>query len=397
MLNILNAALAFAITMLILSMMCSVIVETIHRLLRQREKGLQIMLGHVFDRVIAPQINIPKGQSRDTFVELMSVNRSPAGGAWIGFGPPRTGDATAEDPSMFIWPWNGRRMASLETMDFMARLGSSEFGKAILDKITGQDEAQRMAMLKDIAQRFEAFCGEASEFFQRRARFFSILTAFVLAFWIYVNPRVLLETYLHDPVLAQRVIEMQTDSVAENGALETAKATLEAARTGLKAANEATPPAPEDVKAAQDALKTAETAFDDESAKVRNLLEQLQTDNSAIGWTKDRSNVFSTRDLGLIPASLWLLLGGLLIGLGGPFWFDLIKSLTAIKSWTTGTKQDEDKTAETSAGADPTRQPVNPVESFLNAATAAGFYTAPAAAVPPDTGGGTAEEIPSVQ
>ena len=130
MLNILNAALAFAITMLILSMMCSVIVETIHRVLGQREKGLQIMLGHVFDRVIEPQLKEKKQGNREEFVELMSVNRSPAGGAWTGFGAPRTGNALSEDPSWIKWPWNGRRIASLGTIDFMARLGSSKFGKS---------------------------------------------------------------------------------------------------------------------------------------------------------------------------------------------------------------------------------------------------------------------------
>ena len=53
----LNAALAFAITMLILSMVTSVFVETIHRFIGLREKGLKLLVGHVYDWVIAPYLD----------------------------------------------------------------------------------------------------------------------------------------------------------------------------------------------------------------------------------------------------------------------------------------------------------------------------------------------------
>ena len=50
----LNAALAFAITFLILSMVASVFVETLHRFLGMRERGLKLLVGQYYDRVLGP-------------------------------------------------------------------------------------------------------------------------------------------------------------------------------------------------------------------------------------------------------------------------------------------------------------------------------------------------------
>jgi hypothetical protein len=51
--EILSAALAFAITMLVLAMVVSAFVELIHRILSMRESGLQYMLQQTFDQVLS--------------------------------------------------------------------------------------------------------------------------------------------------------------------------------------------------------------------------------------------------------------------------------------------------------------------------------------------------------
>jgi hypothetical protein len=98
----LEAALAFAITMLALSLVCSSIVEVIHRTFKLREAGLKYMLEQLFDQVLVGYLKpgletkakaklgdkyIANSQYvqdglktfRDGFVERMRVNRSPVG------------------------------------------------------------------------------------------------------------------------------------------------------------------------------------------------------------------------------------------------------------------------------------------------------------------------------
>ena len=92
--QIIEAALAFAITMLVLSLTCSSLVEIIHRVFAMREAGLKHMLGRIFDQVLDKYVDAPaKAQLlgvdktqltkkltdtlRDSFVRRMSANRAP--------------------------------------------------------------------------------------------------------------------------------------------------------------------------------------------------------------------------------------------------------------------------------------------------------------------------------
>ena len=51
--QLIEAALAFAITMLALSLVVSSFVEIIHRIFSMREAGLKYVLGQMFDQVLA--------------------------------------------------------------------------------------------------------------------------------------------------------------------------------------------------------------------------------------------------------------------------------------------------------------------------------------------------------
>ena len=54
--QLIEAALAFAITMLALSLVVSSFVEIIHRVFSMREAGLKYMLGQMFDQVLAEHV-----------------------------------------------------------------------------------------------------------------------------------------------------------------------------------------------------------------------------------------------------------------------------------------------------------------------------------------------------
>ena len=355
---VLSAALAFAITMLILSMVTNVIVETIHRLIRMRQKGLSLMLGHLFDRVIAPLVPdatldaAAKNNARTAFVEMMTINRSPAGTALVG-----VQSVVDNDAGFALWPWDGRRLDKLPIEAFMSRLGGSDYSDVI--RMLGTNSAAGVeGLLGSIAQKFQEFGDEASTFFQRRARFLAVVVSMFVAWFVYVQPYEIFATFMANPAVAQRVIDMQDQTTTD------AMAKIAAGPT------DTVPPT--DTAAAEGTDQTDPAGVDAAKVKVQAYIDQLTTAGVPIGWTPARlkANGFKLcRVLGInipvpdlsgkpcgtsnatpattatpataatpMPAKpifttiLWLLLGGLLVGLGGPFWFDMVKSLSSIRS-----------------------------------------------------------------
>lgn len=365
----LNAGLAFAVTMLILSMVTSTFVETIHRLLAMRVKGLRLMLGHFFDRVIA--LHYPDADAsqlekmKSEFIDLMSVNRSPPGTAFKG-AIIRTENDQSKDEGLWNWLWRGRRLDHLDVNSFMSRLGASSHGDTVRANGAGASED----VLRDIAQNFESFGDEASEFFQRRARLLSVIVAVFVAWGMFVHPYNLFATYIQRPEITQKVLEMKAGVTAEYVAL---KKTADEKKDALEAQDAGNPAA----------LDEASKAYREAVSKAEDKMASLQEVGVPIGWNEDRlaSAGFQTGSvLGLLPIPmpaewskkslatiLWLILGGLLIGLGGPFWYDILNSLTNIKTLVGG-QSAQPATAVGNAAQDATSQPKTPVEHFMTAA-----------------------------
>src|SRR3954447_26180266 len=231
--EILAAALAFAITMLVLAMVVSAFVELIHRIFSMREAGLKYMLEQMFEQVLKKPIENFKSQvpalgqtSIDeisaSFVERMSSNRAPMGvtpkelpaGRSITPGL-RPNDVRSDSGSywdntknfvikvlQFLHLWNGRDLASMTPSEFMERLGSTDFGTVIKkanDSVAGAAADVADAVLKDVAQKFEAVGKEAGDYFEGRARLLSVGVAVVLAFAIHVDAIELFNTYMKNP------------------------------------------------------------------------------------------------------------------------------------------------------------------------------------------------------
>ena len=120
-----------------------------------------------------------------------------------------------------------------------------------------------------------------------------------------------------------------------------------------------------------------------------------------LGWTDDRRATAGFTEWQLfnffkIPVpdlasgnglrtAMWLILGGLLVGLGGPFWYDVIKSLSAITSLIGGAKgKEETAAAKAPGGAPGTAQPETPVDHFKVAAEGRDAATGGGAGEVPD-------------
>lgn len=496
--QVLTAALAFAIIMLVLSMVVSALVETIHRLLGMRERGLYALLGQFYDQVLKPYASVPatdppaapvqpnteqqarqllgmsepqtvqndeeiqrrqrqaEDAARAAFQDRMSENRTPVALVLPSAGPARTSYPAfnwsphwpagwSEVPRWFggfvtslgRWVsanWRGRGLASLSCVGLMERLGSHPLSDAIVRSAEGAAAAVAAAgtgpdarpssapegatqdakvlpdpvdaTLQDIAQKFEAYANEASVFFERRARTLSIAVAFVVAYALHVNAIDIFKTFLRDPAVAEGVIARK-DELTKT--FDPARADGEK-RIPPVAANRA------ELQAFQQAVKDIDALkkeYADAIARFKTAETQLGGLGVPVGWTEERKRVAAfwpawkwqtcektgeqpryvkagekcgtgeklAMSIGFgIPTDLsvllGLLLGGLLVGLGGPFWYDMVNSLTSIRSIARGQATPAQTTPAPAAGAAPgaggakeTPQPRTPVDAFKAART----------------------------
>jgi hypothetical protein len=444
--QLIEAALAFAITMLALSLVVSSFVEMIHRVCSMREAGLKYMLGQMFDQVLDKYIRpgiaarVPADaadregkiselveSARKGFVERMSANRAPMGAV-----PRSTPTTQAEDTGgessllgrlkslwadprnslVHFWKnsvrlWNGRDLAAMTSAEFMERLGSMDVGQAIASANAAATNAARDAgataadavdvVLKDVAQKFEALGKEASVYFEGRARLLSVVVAMALAFLAHVDAVDLFRTYLRDPNARAKVIEQSQAVTAQH------KAAADAARALTEVDPKATL-TPEEVKKQIESLKND---WKEAIANANATVKQYADLGVPLGWDDERIKrakmsywVWTCKDPnpkdpkkkeGEGFESLWkncgknhwqevgwffklptaprvwfyLFLGGLLVGLGAPFWYNAVVGLTNIRNTARGATSGDAQTrvAFVAAGAG-TTQPVTPVDAF---------------------------------
>jgi len=436
-----EAALAFAITMLALSLVVSSFVELVHRIFSMREAGLKYMLGQMFDQVLAKyvvpgletmarqaspgianavlndQVQQMLASERASFVDRMSANRVPMG-VTPKATPADPPARTASNAKRAFSLWSGRDLATLTPTQFMERLGSIDVGVEINRANAAANAAAAAAgaavgaatdaVLKDVAQKFDAFGNEAGQYFEGRARLLSVAVAIALAFAAHVDAVDLFRTYLRDPNARAKVIE-QSQAVTEQ--YKSAQQAAEAVKKLVPDANAA----PADVKAEVEKLqKDWQAAIGDANATVKQYADL----GVPLGWNDDRlraaravallwtckelrdgdtarfgtlqqdckpddkgykgiegqqyENVYldGLRDPGTL---FFLLLGGFLIGLGSPFWYDVVTGLTSLrnaaggKGGTAAPAQPPAVVAAVPAAANPEAgkaQPVTPVGVF---------------------------------
>src|SRR5256885_12363314 len=151
--QLIEAALAFAITMLALSLVVSSFVEIIHRIFSMREAGLKYVLGQMFDQVLAKYVapGITRAVEADAtiaaaarndrirelltgartaFVERMSANRAPMG-VTPKATPTDPAAQVAVNPRRAFGLWSGRDLAAMTPAEVMERLRSIDVGQAI--------------------------------------------------------------------------------------------------------------------------------------------------------------------------------------------------------------------------------------------------------------------------
>ncbi len=314
-----EAILAFAITMMALSTMASMIVETLHRVVGVREKRLCQVIDQLFNKMIWPKLASAAGvdsgreaagsktQTAQKFIDVMTSAR---------FKP-----ISAKQPGykkIVSCLLRGKQIKALTTFEFIERLAETDAGRRLMVEGRRRGQAYLDTMITDIASKYEDFGESAREYFTRRARMISVGVAIVLAFCINFDAVNVFKTYLASQSVRSAIVE-KGEKFAKQ--LKAQEEKLEAIQAKPMSQNQEK--VFEEIKESQQ--------------QIHQLYGDLVADGVPIGWAHAPFNIdkekWKKKDvwakaLNIAGWLLSLLLGGLLIGLGGPFWYDLFKRLS---------------------------------------------------------------------
>lgn len=304
---LLDALLAFALTMLALASVATLLVEIVHRVAQLRAKGLRKMLERIFDQEIRPRLEAEleelSGAAEDAkrrFLEEMLKNP--------------IADSASLQPAL-------RSLERMSTEEFLRRLGETEAGGLLRRRL--RDGAEEIGHTVDrLARKFDDYGAAASDFFARRAKILSVAAGIAMAFICNVDAVRILNGYLQDSVAAQAVIA-QSDVFLRQ---------WQEATEGLAAV---TPPS--GGSDTSEGLATIAARV----AEVQTSLKSLQGSGLPVGYDGPPAGVDVTNGKVLFTWKFWswflvVLLTGFLLGLGGPFWFDVVVRLSSVRQALSG-------------------------------------------------------------
>lgn len=360
----LTALLAFAVTMLIFAIIVSTFVELIHRFFNLRAKGMQLMLENLYENVVFPYLTekpqptgsvppktefalrIMQNRASGDVIDQLQQGVALAAGAPKAFGA-KISTMASTAITFFRDAFDFKLMTEVPVEIFTQKLADP--------KIVPSSNNLGEAVLKDIAQKYVAYGDEIGTYFERRARLLSVIVALIVAWVFFVQPYKLISHYVRSPEVAEKVADLASDvSQQYNDQVDR-----------LKASVEELDPDPAKSKAQID---EAVAEFKAAMQSANEDVADLQGLGAAVGWP-DRDKVIPCVDRldpqkldayasqfrsgekieGFCTAKLawmdnavfpgygetfWLLIGGLLVGLGAPFWAQAVSSLSATRDLT---------------------------------------------------------------
>lgn len=321
--QLLESALAFAVVMILLSTIVTGIVEALLRLLRTREENLKSTIESLFETIIWPRLKTKLAAS-DGVTEMLSARRKFVDSMTLNPAATALTSDKAAKPAERPNRWFSRkdRVDALSVIAFAERLGRTAVGQAIL---TEADRAVE-PLIKDFARSFERFGRASSEVFRTRAKQFAVLAGILLAFAANVEAGRLFNTLLSNPDLRTSLIEQADEALQANQQaalqLEQLSKQIDKGELGEKQSEQ----------------------FKKKLEEIKGGIGALESQGLPIGYSY---YPFCHRGADGDPAcaassdrveraqkiTRWVLLtiaAGVLMGLGGPFWFRVFSSLSQV-------------------------------------------------------------------
>lgn len=336
---------------------------------------------------------------------------------------PATDDASklrekfVQDMTVIIGQQPGRSETAenLSPVEFAARLGRTEIGRAIAEKSSENLET----LVVDLIRRFDSLGAGATASFAELSRRWSVRVAFLIAVVANVDAVTLLQRYVDNPALSDRVAALGP------AAAEGFQKMQDSLRQEMQAAQQRADANPSD-ETAQREIDGLKQLIANHRAEFQRQIASLADAGVPIGWTfypfcldgnvgdlrcKKTFATFDTRKFAtcqdapfsapfclaeaVIHATYnwvatrwnanagdllgWLVgvaIAGALIGLGGPFWFDVYQQLSVVVQFLRGVGlgrkpvSDVEEASAEKPKPDTAHAPPSAVEAFRNALAA---------------------------
>jgi hypothetical protein len=347
--KLLDACLALALTLALFASAVTVLVELFQRAVLHRVKDLRNMLGLAFDRSLATALGVNAEETaalRMHFIDAVSTRRG-------------TRELVSAGAGLLAKAFPGRLSAvsRIDVDDLLHRLGRDD---TFRQRFSTLDVSVLKPALERLVAQFERLEADASALFAARAQRLSFVCGVLLALTVNVDAIRIVNHYVGDPAGTARTIA-QLAAVAPG--------TAQAKNTSVPADEEAQIVAviTELQGLSQVGIPVGASFFPYCTPPGQHQIDPactgLATDGNA--WQQIGANL---SDHG-IQLALWLLsvvVTGLLIGLGGPFWFDIASALSQVRNLLGSVGG---KSRETPTPATATEPPAPTVQERIDAIT----------------------------
>lgn len=360
--NILQGVLAFSVVMIVFATVVSAIVEIIVRALRIRPALLMEAVGLYVEGFLRSELK-RRGIKLPEDASDWKQFKAHVVGALVG-NPARrklpeltkSGDGSYSTDSKV---WRTNAVENLSTYAFLQRLAKTEVGKRIIAEYntgTAEAHAQLQSLLLDLVRTYERFTATINERIRVRGQRYSVIIAVAVALVFNVSAGRLF-TELTENTALQLELIAQAETLAEANREQIAQEQAAVSSQEQDQSLEDVADRIADLQARSDALLESASLPIGPDQFPYNLTCNQWTDivqgvslaATAVGYFCDgaaaslqaaasQAEAASTSSSASEPRSfadltMWFLnviLAGLLIGLGGPFWYRVFSSLSHV-------------------------------------------------------------------
>ena len=297
----LDAALAFALTMLAIATLVTYLVRLLKNTAKVRKEGMQKMLTEYFSSEFQPVIQR----------ELNRLHKEVGDKVYTGLNEA----LDKYDTNIEINKAEAEGLMDLATDELLERLKRSKLGQQLLNDLG--DKAQ--TIFDELGKRYEAIGQKATESFRTHSAKWAFAIALVLALFINIDSIYIVTTYVNNASTVQAVIDQKDAFVDDYNDLVDKLEAEEGKKSVTKA--------------------ELEHAFQDSQEQ----LTVVTGSGFPVGWsyfphsyylgdTRGSSQDFQNRNnfLGWASWVVGILITGVLAGRGGPFWYDVVAGITRV-------------------------------------------------------------------
>ncbi|MFH1982733.1 MAG: hypothetical protein ABIL58_12895 [Pseudomonadota bacterium] len=297
--NVLQIALAIAVSMLMFATLATMVVEIIHKVLGMRRIGLKKMLQAFYTGEVKQRIQVMLKREK----------------------------AASEDMPEFIDKITLKGSDSnVTTLEFIRRLADTEIGKGISQRVDTEVDA----LIEEIAVRYEEYGRQASVWFRKYSQIGTVLVSVLVALCLNINGVIIFKAFLQNETLARKVaLQAEQAMTSYQIQAKSLAATIDkndADTTDVDADMKS-------LKESVDRLKTSVADTIEMGLPIGWPFTWYNGNVSTIDKSKKNAEKTTEKTMDAPDWFVWVIttiLTGLLIGLGGPFWYDVVKRLTPI-------------------------------------------------------------------